>query len=184
MSGSCICPLGLPLGILGRLLCGKGREGRRKENGNCIFAFLNEKKRGDFETGTENETWENKFPGFFCFHLEEGRKKLSKGEGKGGKPKGNVLRKTTYLHLNIQHAHLPLLRHIPDSLHAGPVIVPPELGVLEKTILGHEPQELVPSCEIVLASVDLAGAGGPSRVCIGALTPPRSALYVYIHMWM
>lgn len=74
-------------------------------------------------------------------------------------------RTKTNLHLNIQHAHFPLLRHILHRLDAGPVVIPAELGVLEEAVLGYEPQEVISGGEIVFAAVDLACSWRAGGVC-------------------
>ena len=74
--------------------------------------------------------------------------------------------KRTHLHLNIQHAHFPLLRYILDRLDAGAVVIPAELGVLEEAVLGYELQEVISGGKIVFAAVDLACAWRAGGVCV------------------
>ena len=42
------------------------------------------------------------------------------------------MKKYTYLHLNIQYTNPPFLRYILDRLHTRPVVIAPELCVLDE----------------------------------------------------
>lgn len=72
----------------------------------------------------------------------------------------------TYLHLNIQYTNAPFLRYILDRLHTRPIIIAPELCMLDERAFVNDFGKRVFAREIVFDAVSFAGAGGASRVCI------------------
>ena len=70
-----------------------------------------------------------------------------------------------YLHLNIQNTDPPLLRNLLHGPDARPIIVSPELCMLDKPIRLHQIQKRLFGREIVLYAIPLARARSARRVC-------------------
>lgn len=70
----------------------------------------------------------------------------------------------THLHLNVQDTNALLGGDVFDCFHTGPVVVSTELGVLDKSVLGDEIQELFFRDEVIFAAVLLAGSRGTSSI--------------------
>lgn len=75
-----------------------------------------------------------------------------------------VLSGLTNLHLNIQYAYPPFLRHILYGLNARPVVIPSKLCMLNEPPFVHQLQERFFRGEVVLAPIDLARTGRPRCV--------------------
>lgn len=71
----------------------------------------------------------------------------------------------TYLRINIQNTSPSRLAHLPHSLHARPIQILAELGMLDEPAGVDEREEVRARDEVVVLAGDLGGAGGAGRVC-------------------
>lgn len=84
-----------------------------------------------------------------------------------------------YLHLNVQNANPLPLCNVLHCLNARPVVVAPELRMLDKPVRRYQPQELVFGRVVVFAAVLLAGAGCARGICVRAwLVSPGDTVLV------
>lgn len=70
----------------------------------------------------------------------------------------------SYLHLNIKNADPSALRNVLDGLHTGPVVIPPELRVLDEPVPRHEVEKVFFGRVVVFAAMLLAGPRGARGV--------------------
>lgn len=89
------------------------------------------------------------------------RRRRREREGKERKEYGDL----TYLHLNIQNAHLSRLLNSLNSLKTRPVHILPELCVLDECALLNQRLKLFARGEVIVFSVLFGAAGGACCIC-------------------